>query len=111
MIARAIMAGVSAARRFGPGRSGPLLAGPLSYTAVVASWAGLLALGWALIFLPQMPHGFVFAAGIDPAERSAFTDALCLSLVNLTSLGWGVTLAAADPDLLETLLAHYRAAR
>ncbi|MEZ5078888.1 MAG: potassium channel family protein [Solirubrobacterales bacterium] len=89
LIARPIMIGVSAlARRLG-GRAGALLAGPLSYGAVVATWALLLALGWALIFLPQLPQGFTFANGLDPAAHSGFVDALYISLVNLTSLGYG----------------------
>lgn len=70
------------------GRAG-LLTGPLSFIAVVATWTALLAIGWALIFLPQLPDGFRFAAGLDPEEHSGFIDALYMSLVNLTSLGYG----------------------
>jgi peptide/nickel transport system substrate-binding protein len=66
-----------------------LLAGPLSYVAVVATWATLLALGWAFVFLPQLPQGFHFDPGLDPAQHSGFLDALYVSLVNLTSLGYG----------------------
>jgi len=99
MIARAIVLAVSAvSRRIGPGRAGPLLAGPLGYAAVVASWAALLALGWALIFLPEMPDGFSFDSGLDPASHAGFGDALYLSLVNLTSLGYG-DIAPATPLL------------
>lgn len=99
MVARAISLAVSAATgRLGPGHTGRLLAGPLSYAAVVASWAVLLAVGWALIFMPQMPDGFIFAPGVEQAERSGFVDALYLSLVNLTSLGFG-DIAPATPLL------------
>ncbi len=91
IIARRIVLGISRlARRF-QGVSGTfgLLAGPLSYAAVVASWAMLLALGWALVFMPQLPDGFTFGSGLDPAAHTGFLDALYISLVNLTSLGYG----------------------
>ncbi|MDQ2676512.1 MAG: potassium channel family protein [Actinomycetota bacterium] len=66
-----------------------ILIGPLGYILVVATWAGMLTLGWALIFLPHLPDGFLFAQGLDPAENGRFVDALYVSLVNLTSLGYG----------------------
>jgi voltage-gated potassium channel Kch len=91
MIARQVVRGVSAvARRLaGEAQTVGLLAGPLSYVAVVATWAVLLALGWALVILPQLPEGFAYAPGLDPSEHSGFVDALYVSLVNLTSLGFG----------------------
>jgi Ion channel len=91
MIARRVVRGLAALARRKPGRSGTigLLAGPLSYIAVVATWAVLLAVGWALVFLPQMPQGFHFDRGLDPAAHSGFLDALYVSLTNLTSLGYG----------------------
>lgn len=91
MVARRVVRGVAwAARRVprGPSTIG-LLAGPLGYVAVVATWAALLALGWALIFLPQLPGGFHFDPALNPAEHAGFLDALYVSLVNLTSLGYG----------------------
>lgn len=90
MIARHVVRLVSAAAHAATGtRTIGLLAGPLSYVAVVATWAGLLALGWALVFMPQLPGGFSFDPGLDPAQHSGFFDALYVSLVNLTSLGYG----------------------
>ena len=91
MVARRVVRGVAwAARKLphGPSTIG-LLAGPISYIAVVATWAGLLAVGWALIFMPQLPGGFNFDPGLNPAEHTGFLDALYISLVNLTSLGYG----------------------
>ncbi|HEY0131705.1 MAG TPA: potassium channel family protein, partial [Allosphingosinicella sp.] len=38
---------------------------------------------------PQLPEGFVFDSELDPAAHSGFVDALYVSLVNLTSLGYG----------------------
>jgi len=91
MIARRVVLAVSAfARSIAPAaRTTALLAGPLGYIAVVATWAALLAVGWALVFLPQLPDGFTFDPGLDPAQHSGFLDALYISLVNLTSLGYG----------------------
>lgn len=90
MVARKVVRAVAWLARKLP-RSGSLglLAGPLSYVAVVATWASLLAVGWALVFLPQMPDGFNFNPGLNPAEHAGFLDALYVSLVNLTSLGYG----------------------
>ena len=91
-VERLVLAGVSrvvphqVARRT---RFAPVLAGPLGYMATVASWAILLTVGWALIFLPHLPEGFLFADGLDPADHDQFADALYISLVNLTSLGYG----------------------
>lgn len=66
-----------------------VLIGPLGYIAVLATWTAMLVLGWALIFLPQLPEGFNYAQGLYPAEHDSFVDALYISLVNLTSLGYG----------------------
>lgn len=100
VVARRVVRGVTGIARRLPGRSGTvsLLAGPLSYVAVVATWAALLALGWALVFYPQLPDGFNFDPALDPAEHAGFLDALYISLVNLTSLGYG-DIAPAAPLL------------
>jgi voltage-gated potassium channel Kch len=96
MIARQVVRLVAtAARAAGSVRTIALLTGPLSYVAVVATWALLLAVGWALVFLPQLPQGFAFAPGLVPGEHSGFLDALYVSLVNLTSLGYGDVSPAA----------------
>jgi hypothetical protein len=91
IVARRVVLGVAALARRLPGAKGTvgLLAGPIGYVAVVATWGALLAVGWALIFMPQMPEGFTFDPGLDPAEHSGFLDALYVSLTNLTSLGYG----------------------
>jgi hypothetical protein len=98
LIARRVVRGIAALARRRPGRGGTLglLAGPLSFIAVVATWAALLAVGWAFVFLPQMPQGFHFDPGLDPAAHSSFLDALYVSLVNLTSLGYGDISPAAS---------------
>jgi len=75
------------ARRSGP--VGMRLAGPLSMLAVIATWAALTMLGWALLYLPHLPDSFSYAPGLDPAQRSVVTDALYLSLVVGATLGFG----------------------
>jgi hypothetical protein len=86
VVGRVSVAGHMVAGRIKTAR---VLIGPLGYISVVATWAGLLTIGWALIFLAHMPEGFSFASGLDPSEHSGFPDALYVSLVNLTSLGYG----------------------
>lgn len=70
-----------AARR----RSVLSLAGPLALLAVVATWAGLIVAGWALVLLPHMPGGF----RLGSAPAGDLLDALYLSLVTMTTLGYG----------------------
>lgn len=65
------------------------LAGPLSMVAVITTWGSLTILGSALLCLPHMPGSFSYASGLDPALRSALVDALYLSLVVGTTLGFG----------------------
>jgi voltage-gated potassium channel Kch len=98
MIARRVVQGIAALARHKPRRSGTLglLAGPIGYIAVITTWAALLTVGWALVFWPQLPQGFHFDSGLDPAKHSGFADALYVSLVNLTSLGYGDISPAAS---------------
>lgn len=100
MVARKVVQAVTGAARRLPGSDGTagLLAGPISYVTVVATWATLLAVGWALVFMSQLPEGFNFDPGLDPAAHSGFADALYISLVNLTSLGYG-DISPASPLL------------
>lgn len=64
------------------------LAGPVALVTVITTWAGLLVLGWALIYWPHMPGGFRFDVGVEAAGPD-FVHALNLSLVTLTTLGFG----------------------
>ena len=94
-VARGIVRGVLAGAARLPSQRARLLVGPVSFIAVVATWAALLAIGWALVFMPQLPGGFTYDPALDPAQHSGFVDALYLSLVNLTSLGYGDIAPAA----------------
>lgn len=76
-------------------------AGPTAFLLVVLSWVALVVLGSALIILPHLPDDYVFEEGIDPEAISGFIDAIYVSLVNLTSLGYGDVVA--DTDALRIL--------
>lgn len=82
------------------------LAGPTAFIAVIAVWGALVVAGFALILWPHFPEGFALSEGAGGGGDLA--DALYLSLVNLTSLGYGdiVPTAAVLRFLgpLETLL-------
>jgi hypothetical protein len=65
------------------------LCGPIALLAVIASWVVLLAVGWALVLWPHLTEGFSFDPELTPSTRGGFTDALYLSLVTLTTLGYG----------------------
>lgn len=78
------------------------LAGPSALITVIASWAALLAVGWALIYWPRLPEQFLLAPGLDPSEQQGFVDALYLSLVTLSTLGYGNI--APTSDLLRVLM-------
>jgi hypothetical protein len=70
------------------------IAGPVALVTVIATWAGLLVLGWALVFWPHMPGGFRFDAGVEAAGPD-FVDALNVSLVTLTTIN---VLLLDEPD-------------
>ena len=89
MFSRQIMRAVwRVFRRAGRGHKRLSLAGPVAFVTVIATWAGLLVLGWALVFWPHMTGGFRFDVGVE-AAGSDFVHALNVSLVTLTTLGFG----------------------
>ncbi|WP_250444918.1 potassium channel family protein [Actinotalea sp. C106] len=63
--------------------------GPAAMLAVILAWTVLVTVGWALIYLPAVPDGFVHGSGVDPVERGLWAEALYLSLVTLATLGYG----------------------
>jgi len=70
------------------GRAGSIV-GPASVVIVIASWAALQIVGWAFIYLPSLPAGFVYAPGIDTETLVPFVEALYFSATTLTTLGFG----------------------
>jgi voltage-gated potassium channel Kch len=72
------------------------LAGPVAFLGVILVWGALVVLGFALIIWPHLPEGFAFGQGLDSAEQDSFVDALYISMVNLTSLGYGDIVPTSD---------------
>jgi hypothetical protein len=85
-----LMRGIHAlCRRVEPLLPGSLnLAGPLGVLTVIASWASVTALGWALVYWPHLPEGFRAEPGAL-LEGGQFWTAIYLSLVMLGTLGLG----------------------
>jgi hypothetical protein len=65
------------------------LCGPVTLLAIITSWTALLTVGWALVLWPHLPGGFLLAPGLSPSSHGGFVDALYLSLVTVTTLGYG----------------------
>lgn len=72
-------------------RSFPLSAA-LTVLLVMTLWVTMITLGWAVIYLPHIPDGFAFN-GIDPDRYLPFAEAVTISLVTLTTLGYGDAVA------------------
>jgi hypothetical protein len=87
-LTRVIVAGIwHLTSRFG--RRARAASGPLAAISVVLSWAAIQAIGWALIYLPHVPDGFLYSEGIDPGRYPDVLEALYFSLVSLSTLGFG----------------------
>jgi hypothetical protein len=63
--------------------------GPLAMGVVALTWLLMLQVGFALVYLPHLPEAFIFGSGLRPEERAGFTDAMYLSAVTLSTLGFG----------------------
>lgn len=94
-VGRAIMRGFWLVTRKSRGR-GSYIAAPLAMASVIGAWAALAAIGWALLYLPHLPDGFVHGAGVP--QRGDFGEALYISLVTLSTVGFG-DIVPADPLL------------
>lgn len=89
-IAPLVMRGVwRTLRLFPPRRRIASLTGPLGVAAVILTWFLGSVIGWALIYVAQMPGGFSFGSELDPAGRNEFIDSLYLSMVTVATLGFG----------------------
>lgn len=65
------------------------LTGPLGLAVVVLAWGAIAVVGWALLYLAQMPEGFAYGSELDPAVRNNVFDSIYLSLVTIGTLGFG----------------------
>ncbi|MET3905234.1 ion channel [Paenarthrobacter sp. 4246] len=73
-------------------RSAPVAA-PVAMAAVIGAWVSLSVSGWALVYLPHLPDGFVYADGVP--DRGDITEALYISMVSLSTVGYGEIVPAA----------------
>lgn len=90
-VGRTIMRGFWLLSRRLRGRASTIAA-PLAMAAVIGAWAGLAAIGWALLYLPHLPQGFVYEAGVP--QRGDFAEAVYISMVTLSTVGFGEIVAA-----------------
>lgn len=68
------------------------IAAPLAMATVIGAWASLSAIGWALLYLPHLPEGFIYADGVP--RQGDFAEALYVSLVALSTVGFGEIVAS-----------------
>lgn len=89
-VGRTIMRGFwLASRKLRGGASS--VAAPLAMAAVIAAWAALAAVGWALLYLPHLADGFSYSANVP--QQADFAEALYISLVALSTAGFGEIVA------------------
>lgn len=65
------------------------MTGPVAVACVIMLWTILQTLGWALIYLPHVPQGFLYSRGLDASGYADFAESLYISLVTLGTLGYG----------------------
>jgi len=99
-VCRTIMHGCWHLFRLSRGGASPIAA-PVAMAAVIAAWATMAILGWALLYLPHLLDGFIYAAGVP--RQADFLEAVYISMVTLSTVGFG-DIAAGYP-LLRLVLA------
>ncbi len=72
--------------------------GPATMVGIVMLWVLIQGVGWALIYYPHVPAGFLYSDGINPADYAQPAEALYISLVTLATLGFG-DVVAIEPTL------------
>lgn len=65
------------------------VAGPLSLVLIILLWTSGLVLGWACLLWPHLPERFLLSPGMSPEQNDGFLDAVYVSLVTLSTLGYG----------------------
>jgi hypothetical protein len=67
------------------------IAGPMIFVSVIAAWAAMIVVGWALIYWPFLPDDFLVDFGLDLDRDSPgnFLTATYFSMVVLSTLGFG----------------------
>lgn len=72
------------------------LAGPTVLLAVIGTWTSLVTVGFAFVYWPHLPAGFLLNTGLEPSTNAGFIDALYLSAVTLATLGYGDITPTSD---------------
>lgn len=85
-VCRTIMRGFWLLSRIFRGRAATIAA-PLAMAAVIGAWAALAITGWALVYLPHLPEGYIYEDGVP--QRGDFAEAAYISIVTLSTLGYG----------------------
>lgn len=65
------------------------IAGPAAFVTIGGCWSASIILGFALIYLTEMPQGFKFDSGLDPQTWMGFWPAVQLSMSSLITLSSG----------------------
>jgi hypothetical protein len=65
------------------------LAGPLALVTIIVFWTVGLILGWSFLIWPHLPDQFLLSSGMQPDQNNGFLDAVYLSMVTLSTLGYG----------------------
>lgn len=65
------------------------LVGPVALLTVIIVWGTLAVVGWALLYLPSVPAGFVYSSGSAAGSVNAVLDALYISMTAISTLGFG----------------------
>jgi hypothetical protein len=71
------------------------LAGPLGVFSVIIVWGTLAVVGWALLYWPSVPAGFVYASVPAAGGTNRAVDAVYISMVTMSTLGFGDIAPAA----------------
>lgn len=74
--------------RHGKGRLGRL-SGPLALVTVILAWCVFAVVGWAIVYLPSVPDGFVYSSGSAGSTVNPVLDALYISTTAISTLGFG----------------------
>jgi hypothetical protein len=67
--------------------------GPAAMVTVILLWVAIQGTGWALIYYPHIPGGFMYSPGVDPAAYPDLHEAFYISFVTLSTLGYGDVVA------------------
>jgi hypothetical protein len=72
------------------------LAGPIALILIIGAWASSLVLGWAFVYWPHIESGFSYQPGAHHAGVGGLLDSLYVSLVTLSTVGYGDVAPHAD---------------